>query len=173
MYYIANTTEAQLKHIATEDMIVYQVGELYKNKYFLSCFNTIYTENGSLGHKQFIPRILCKSITLNFDENGRYPVKSINKGYFSFEKIEFLKKISVGYNNEPSIAIVSNDYPLGFYAIDTYKNLIIGKFLIPKDTLYYKNSTGLIVSKTLLFTGTYYEPIINGNLIETKEAYML
>ena len=173
MYYIANTAEAQLKHIATEDMIVYQVGELYKNKCFLSCFNTIYTENGNLGRKQFIPRILCKSITLNFDGNGRYPVKSINKGYFSFEKIEFLKKISVGYNNEHSIAIVSNDYPLGFYTINTYKNLIIGKFLMPKDTLYYKNSIGLIVSNTLLFTGTYYEPIINGNLIETKEAYVL
>ena len=127
MYYIANTTEAQLKHIATKDMIVYQVGELYKNKYFLSCFNTIYTEDGSLGRKQFIPHILCKSITLNFDGNGKYPVK----------------------------------------------NLIIGKFLMPKDTLYYKNSIGLIVSNTLLFTGTYYEPIINGNLIETKEAYVL
>ena len=69
MYYIANTAEAQLKHITTEDMIVYQVGELYKNKYFLSCFNTIYTENGSLGRKQFIPHILCKSIALNFEKS--------------------------------------------------------------------------------------------------------
>lgn len=173
MQYIANTKDAQLGHITTKDKVVYQLGELYKNKYFVSYFNITSTEEGRILHKMFEHQILCKAITLNFDDYGRYPVKSINEGYFSYENLEFLSEICDGYRNEPSIAIVSNDYPLGFYAIDSYKNLIIGKFIIPKNTLYYKNSYGLIVSNTFLFTGTYYEPIINCNLIKIKENYVL
>lgn len=172
MQYIANTKDAQLGHIAIKDIVVYQVGELCKNKYFASLFNIIKTEN-PIKHKIFKSKVLCESIPLNFSIHERYPVKSINEGYFSYENLEFLNEVCVGYKNEPSIAILSNDHPLGFYPIDGRKKLIIGKFIIPKNTLYYKNSDGLIVSNTFLFTGTYYEPIINCNSIEIKENYVL
>lgn len=69
----------------------------------------------------------------------------INQGYHSFKK--FTKKESI-YN--------INCCHFGKRIVIIGPKEVVVKFIIPKGTVYYENSSGKIVSENIICTGKYY-----------------
>lgn len=143
MCYNAYTNQCSKKRVAKKDMKVFKVGRLHSN-HFISYYQN-YTYEAEVEQPKI--RLLYNAVS-----------KTIICGYYSYKYAEF--KIWEHTFLRPYIINI---------CIDTYKNItkyscsftepiIIGKFIIPKGSVYYQNIYNEIVSEQIKFTGIIYIP---------------
>lgn len=143
MCYKAYTNQCAKKRIAKKDLIVFKVGRLNSNN-FVPYYHEFYRYK--IGVKQ-------PKVELLYNPESR----SIDRGYHSYKYAEFKRW-------EPALLPSAVDVLIDLYASPAIFNclktkpVIIGKFIIPKGSAYYKNRCNEIVSEQIKFTGIIYVP---------------
>ena len=119
--------------IAHEDIIIYKFGQVKKNKFYPCTY----------GNFIYKPNIATKKIKLRIRDNWYNHLYSIYDGYHC-------------YNNKTIFSISFNVNDISKYGSGFCH---IGEFIIPKETEFYENEYGEIVSSQLVWTGKYYHTI--------------
>lgn len=143
MCYKAFTNQCAKKHIAKKDLAVFKVGRLDNNN-FVPHYHEFYRYK--IGVKQ-------PKIELLYNPETR----SINCGYHSYKYAGFKIWEPAILSSRINILIDLYVYPVIYSCLKT-KPVIIGKFIIPKGSAYYKNRYNEIVSEQIKFTGIIYVP---------------
>lgn len=102
----------------------------------------------------------CRSLFENYLYNTKVqpliqleislPCMLIREGYHSYMNIKYVK------NKENNITLSTaglTSIPVALHLKDCY----LAKFIIPKDSLYYKNVYNEVVSNSIRYTGEYYK----------------
>ena len=154
--------------VAEKDIEVYKIG-CWKNKGFSPyyCDTFIYK-----------PNIPNKEIKLVMNNRACLNIFYIDEGYHSYsgecfvelfnKDVNFVGVFSIGsILKKPKVKKKNIIYFDKIYFIHEHidDSFIIGKFIIPKGTEYYKNEVGEIVSSNIIWTGEY----IPLNKLETVE----
>lgn len=144
-----------------KDITVYKIGDIKDNKFIpYYHYDFYYLSNKS-----------NDEVKLKLEEIDDKII--IGDGYHSYSKDCYIYKVS---DNEG--IYIYNDKNESF---DTYISIIrakfIGKFIIPKGSVYYENEDGEIVSSQIIWTGESF-PIINlpksnSDIIFNKLNYVL
>lgn len=117
-----------IPHKASYDILVFKICKLKENNVMAKYHDFLYK-----------PKTLNKQITLK--PHVHYDHLVIHSGYHSYKN---LVKVSTCWYECNNISILAGS------------NEIIAEFIIPKDTLYYENFRGELVSENIIFTGKYY-----------------
>ncbi len=132
--------------IAEKDIVVYKLGYVFKNS---EVFSSLY--HGYDYH----PKGLNRTVTLVPIVGGvalphlsQFDVGIIYSGYHSY------KSISLPFNELGSF---SRTILLGNIRdrISLYNDYYVATFIIPKDSEYYENLHGELVSSNIIYTGKY------------------
>jgi hypothetical protein len=115
---------------ADKDIVVYKMGFI-KNNIFTSYYRDGFQYNKNNSN---LPIIKIQVINTNC-------IYSIEKGYHCYSKY-----CQINLNKQ-----YFNIYSISGVKIDYYFYADIGKFIIPKGTIYYENKDGEIVSEKLIF----------------------
>lgn len=143
MCYKAYTNQCAKKHIAKKDLVVFKVGRLDNNN-FVPYYHEFYRYK--IGVKQ--PKI---ELLYNLG------TRSIDCGYHSYKYAVFKIWEPAILSSRINILIDLYVRPAIYNCLKT-KPAIIGKFIIPKGSAYYKNIYNEIVSEQIKFTGIIYVP---------------
>ena len=137
--------------VADKDITVYKIG----NK--LTKLIDFFKENDFLRQNIFIPKVLNKEQNIKYIEtdevDGGTDSFVISDGYFSFSE-ECGIEVKPFMKDDFLISVRNDNDKEAYYA--TFGNNIIGKFIIPQGSNYYKNEDGGIVSSNIIWTGEYH-----------------
>ena len=117
-----------IPHKASHDIPVFKICRLVGDNVMAKYHGFLYK-----------PKTLNKHITLKPYIHYNHII--INSGYHSYKN---LVKVRPCWCKCINIEMLIGD------------NEIIAEFIIPKDTLYYENLRGELVSENIIFTGKYY-----------------
>ena len=127
--------------IAKEDIEVYKIGSPNKKK---NRFNCLYMDTFFYIKNEDTPKI---NLELQEDNNiVKGPtIYFIDEGYHCYDEYTKLRPL---FTN----SIKGHKYDFSIRNCDTfYHKVCAGKFIIPKDSKYYVNNFGEIVSEKLIF----------------------
>ena len=143
MCYRAYTEKARTRRIAGKDIKVYKICNFHENK-----ISSYYK------HYLYTPLVITSKI--NITVLKEYTLPYIMSGYHSFTNCHWHRRL----DSMRAVLAIVNDSNLCFKETT---NAVIAEFIIPKNTAYYENSNGEIVSEQIMFTGTIHKPIIYDN----------
>lgn len=132
--------------IAEKDIIVYKLGHVFKSS---GVFSSLY--HGYNYH----PKGLNKEVTLvpivggvALSHLSRFDLGIIYSGYHSYRSISLS---FMGLGSSSRIIFLGNIKE----RISIWNGYYVATFIIPKDSKYYENPNGEIVSNNIVYTGKY------------------
>lgn len=132
-------------NIAKKDIIVYKIGVKNYNNFRSYIYSDFHYKTNSLNDE--ISLEICECDIMDVILEGYHSYYGKCKIYYGKYKPD---KVSV-YNKEE--IKIENYFSEGI----SFLYEIIGKFIIPKGSEYYKNAEGEIVSSQLVWTGKSYQ----------------
>ena len=130
-----NKTKESKLLIATRDITVYKVGCLADEARFYSYFMTNYMYSRNTPMREYV----------DFDRD------LINIGLHSLLSLQGFYNVSDG-----NMLFLSNGNIFPFITTNVlYDNVYVGKFIIPKGSIYIVSSYKEVVSDTLIYTGKF------------------
>ena len=153
MCFKAYTEQARTKHTADKDIRVYKICTLEDNQLYSRI-------------KRFKYELLKVNAKIDIKFKQHYGLYYVSEGYHSYVTCRWYPKV-LTYYKVLGVIIGDNDLTLGKAS---FQDLVIAEFIIPKNTTYYKNNNGEIVSEQIIFTGIVHKPIIykDGNVESAK-----
>lgn len=153
MCYQAYTEQVRIKHVADKDIRVYKICTLEGNQLYSRI-------------KRFRYELLKVNVKIDIKFEQQYGLYYVSEGYHSFVTCRWYPRL-LTYCKILGVIIGDNYLTLGKAS---FQDLVIAEFIIPKNTTYYKNNNGEIVSEQIIFTGIVHKPIIykDGNVESAK-----
>lgn len=141
MCYNAFTEKARTQQIAREDTRVYKI-----------CMTTNHMVVSYHRNYVYVPLEITNEIGITFAKKNGLEV--VEDGYHSYKSCKWGTRCISIWN----IPAIVEDRIVTYYNLS---NIVIAEFIIPKNTVYYQNNNGEIVSEQIMFTGIIHKPIIH------------
>lgn len=146
MCYNAFTEKARTRRVAGENIKVCKICDFHNNMVI-----------SRIQHYLYSRLIVTNKVDLTFSDECGLPY--IAEGYHSYRNCKWHTS-----SNKFSITAIVNDSCIPY---EIHTNAVIAEFIIPKNTVYYENTNGEIVSEQIMFTGIIHKPIMHNNIIES------
>ena len=140
MCYNAFTKKAKTKQVADKDIKVYKI-----------CVNTDHLVISYFQKYVYVPLEITQEINIIFVEE--FGLNYVVDGYHSYKSCKWYPQLS---KYKKLVAVIEDTYK----TYDYKSPVVIAEFIIPKETIYYENTNGEIVSNQIMFTGIIHKPVI-------------